>query len=72
MGKAVVNLPAAASYTISASAVPGFGFLEWFTPKVRDILLSIFGPTGELATAVLFDNVTCTTYETHELCGMGS
>jgi hypothetical protein len=72
MTKAVVDLPAAVSYTVRASVIPGSGFLDWFTPTVRDILLGILGLTRELTTAPLFDNVTYTTYETYEKCGVRS
>jgi hypothetical protein len=72
MAKAVVTFPAAASYTVRANVIPGFGFLDWFTPTVKEILLGTFGPIGELNTAALFDNVTYTTYDTYEPCGTGS
>lgn len=72
MAKAVMTFPAAASYTVRANAIPGFGFLDCFTPTVQEILLGLFGPIRELNTAALFDNITYTTYETYEPCGMGS
>lgn len=72
MVKVVSILPPTTRYEVRATILKEFGFLNDLPEILQEILITYYEEVGELASALLFDNITYTSYETDTKCNLPS